>query len=116
MLDFRKSSINSALRKVLKRFHYPACRWALSIGFDPSKPLHVFLLKRQLPALVPKLSFTHTIASAFLIDGVTQRCDTSSKQSILTDRHNRGFSVELGLVVVIPLIASSKSAHAPHAL
>jgi hypothetical protein len=23
MLDFRKSSINSALRKVLKRFHYP---------------------------------------------------------------------------------------------
>ncbi len=23
MLDLRKSSINSALRKVLKRFHYP---------------------------------------------------------------------------------------------
>ncbi len=23
MLDFRKSSINSALRKVLKRLHYP---------------------------------------------------------------------------------------------
>ena len=23
MLDFRKSSINSALRKVLKRIHYP---------------------------------------------------------------------------------------------
>jgi len=23
MLDFRKSSINSALRKILKRFHYP---------------------------------------------------------------------------------------------
>ena len=23
MLDFRKSSINSALRNVLKRFHYP---------------------------------------------------------------------------------------------
>ncbi|CDN90603.1 Integrase, catalytic region [Hydrogenophaga intermedia] len=36
MLDFRKSSINSALRKVLKRFHYPlevmltCVRWCVS--------------------------------------------------------------------------------------
>ena len=42
MLDFRKSSINSALRKVLKRFHYPlevmltCVRWYVGLSVEPA--------------------------------------------------------------------------------
>ena len=61
MLDFRKISINSALRKVLKRFHYPVEVMLTCVRWYVAYPLSL----RHIEEMIAKSAVSSWITSRF---------------------------------------------------